>query len=123
MGISLETPKNWAEFSLDRMHRPLHLAIAMQVLLWAGCAAPIPQPPKIEGAVNSVSQKDMQRAIAFCEQEMQRQFGRVVPIDRVQVTGRNEIVLIYHRDGSNYWYPVQRIHGVWTPPPPVWVTG
>ncbi len=105
------------------MRRSLHFFMALQVLLCTGCAAPVPPRPTFEGSVSSVSHRDMQEAIAFCEQEMQHQFGRIVPIDRVQVNGHNEIVLIYHHGESNYWFTVQRIHGVWTPPPPVWVTG
>jgi hypothetical protein len=105
------------------MRPALHFMMAMHVLLCGGCAAPAPRQPTFEGSVKSVSQRDIRTAISFCEQEMQHQFGRVVPIDRVQVTGHNEIVLIYHRGDSNYWFTVQRIHGVWTRPPPVWVTG
>ena len=35
------------------MRRSLHLVMAMQVLLLAGCATPPPQPPKIEGAASA----------------------------------------------------------------------
>ena len=41
---------------------------------------------------------------------------------QVRVTGRNEIVLIYHHDASDYWFTAQRVHGVWTSPP-AWVSG
>jgi hypothetical protein len=105
------------------MHRPLHLVIAMQVILWAGCAAPIHQPPKVEGAASSVSQKDIQQVIALVEQSMRHEFGRVFPVERIQVNNRNEIWVIYHRDTFECSVPVHRIHGVWTPPPEgVWVT-
>jgi len=110
-------------FSLDLMRRSLHFAIAMQVLLCAGCAVPPPQPPKIEGATSSVSQKDIHQVIALVEQDMRDEFGRVFPIDRIKVNNRNQIDVIYHRGDSECWVPVQRIYGVWTPPPKgVWVT-
>jgi hypothetical protein len=105
------------------MRRVLDLAMAMQVLLWAGCAAPTPQPPKIEGAAATVSQKDIQQVIALVQQSMRLEFGRVFPIDRIKVNKRNQIDVIYHRDTFECWVPVRRIHGVWTPPPVgVWVT-
>ncbi len=39
--------------SLDLMRRSLHLVMAMQVLLLAGCATRPPQPPKIAGAASA----------------------------------------------------------------------
>jgi hypothetical protein len=59
--------------------------MAMQVLLWAGCAAPIPQPPVIEGAASSVSQKDIQQVIALVEQSVRHEFGRLFRVERIQV--------------------------------------
>jgi hypothetical protein len=106
------------------MRRSLQLVMAKQVLLWSGCAAPTPQPPKIEGTASSVSEKDMRQVIALVEQSMRHEFGRVFAIDRIQVRSHNEIWLVYHTGDSERWVPVHRVHGVWTPPPEnVWVTG
>src|SRR5436305_7378185 len=99
------------------MHHSLHFAIAMQVLLCAGCAVPPLQPPKIEGAASSVSQKDISQVIALVEQGMRHEFGRIFPIERIEVNNRNEIWVIYHRETFECSVPVHRVHGVWTPPP------
>ena len=50
--------------------------MATYVLLLASCATPTPQPPKITGAVGSVTQKDIQQAIALVEQTMRHESGR-----------------------------------------------
>jgi len=106
------------------MHRSLHFVVAMQVLLFASCAAPMlrtktpPPPPKIEGAAGSVSEKDIRQAIVLVEQSMRQEFGRTLPIDRVEVINRNDIFI----HTSKGLYPVRCVHGVWTPPPPgIWV--
>jgi hypothetical protein len=110
------------------MHRSLHFVVATQVLLCASCAAPTPRatapprPPKIEGAVSSVSPRDIRQVIGLVQQGMRHEFGRTFAIERIEVKSRNEVWVIYHRDTFECSVPVRRVHGVWTPPPEgVWV--
>ena len=95
------------------MRRSFLFVAGMQILVLAGCVASTPrppemspQPPKIEGAVGSVSQKDIRRVIALVEQSTRHEFGRVFPIECVQIHNRNEITIIYHRDTLKCWIPV-----------------
>jgi hypothetical protein len=101
------------------------ILLAMQLFVLLGCASPTPQPPRLEGAVGSVSREDIRKAVTLVEQWMKRQSGRVFPIERVRVNSRNEIEVVYHQGDQEIWAPVLRVHGVWTPPldTNVYVTG
>ncbi len=100
------------------------MLVMLQLAVLAGCTEQTPSPPKIEGRVTSVSQSDIREAIALIEAYMRHEFGRVVPINRVQVRDHNQIIMIYRYGSHEYWAPVDRVHGVWKPPlENVYVTG
>jgi len=105
------------------MRRFLLLFMALHVAALASHAEPTRSQPKIEGRVGSVTQKDIREVIALAQRDMRHEFGRLIPIDRIQVHDHNNISVIYLHEGHTYWVPIKRVHGVWTPPPPgIYVT-
>jgi hypothetical protein len=111
-------PNNSAYFSLDLMRRFLPLFIALQIAALAGGAESTPPQPKIEGHVGRVSRSDIRQVIALAQRDMRHEFGRVIPIDRIQVEDHNHIMVWFSHEGHNIGVPIKRVHGVWTLPPP-----
>ena len=123
-------PKNWADFSLDLMRVPSSLLVLLAALLAGGCAnerhytglrgpgpAAIPPPPshpKMEGNLNSVSSADIRDVIRLKQQDMVKEYGKVLPIYTVRVHSRNHIEVQYWgADGVEFWRDARRVKGKW----------
>src|SRR5213082_1271792 len=65
---------------------------------------PPPSHPKIEGRVNSVSAADIHEVIRLKQQDMLKEYGRVLPIYSVRVHSKNHIeVQFWGADGIEFW--------------------
>ena len=99
-------------------------------LIVAGCAdepqyvrlpgpgpAAIPRPPnhpKIEGDVKSVSSADIHEVIRLKQQDMLKEYGKVLPIYTVRVHSHNHIEVQYWGpDGVEFWRDARRVKGRW----------
>jgi hypothetical protein len=81
-----------------------------------GAIPPPPRHPKIEGNVKSVSAADIRDVIGVEQQDLLKDYGKVLPIYRVHVHSRNHIeIQFWTPDGINSWRDVHRVKGKWTP--------
>ena len=94
----------------------LLIVMALLVLL-AGCATPRATPHKLVGRVKIVSQRDIQVVTAFTRRQMQYAIGWAVPIDRIEISDRDHITVVYLHNGYTNSLPFKRVRGVWVPPP------
>src|SRR3954468_15553083 len=112
------------------MRIPAHVVALLTMLCVLGCAdeprytrmpgpgpAAIPPPPrhpKIEGNVQSVSSADLREVIRLEQQDMARNYGRVLPIYTVRVHSKNHLEVQYWgADGIQTWRDARRIKGKW----------
>jgi hypothetical protein len=112
------------------MRISVYLAALVVVLTVGGCAeeprsvslprpgpAAIPPPPthpKIEGRVKSVSSADICEVIRLKQQDMVKEYGRILPIYTVRVYSKNHIeVQFWGADGIEYWRDARRVKGKW----------
>ena len=73
-------------------------------------------PPKLDGHVRSVSNKDLQQITELIYGDMKKDFSHVVPIDRIEVRDHNNVVVYYHTEKYNWIVPMKRVHGAWSLP-------
>jgi hypothetical protein len=112
------------------MRASVYLSALVVVLTVGGCAdepryvsppgpgpAGIPPPPshpKIEGSVTSVSSADIREVIRLKQQDMVKEYGKVLPIYTVRVHSKNHIEVQYWgADGVEFWRDARRVKGKW----------
>jgi hypothetical protein len=75
---------------------------------------PAPAHPKIEGRVSSVSSGAIREVISLKQQDMLKEYGRVLPIYTIRVIDKNHIQVQYWgADGVEYWRDARRVKGKW----------
>jgi hypothetical protein len=75
---------------------------------------PAPSHPRIEGRVKSVSSADIREVIRLKQQDMVKEYGRVLPIYTVRVHSKDHIEVQYWgADGIEYWRDAHRVKGKW----------
>jgi len=75
---------------------------------------PAPRHPKIEGDVDSVSAADIREVIRLKQQELTKEYGKVLPIYTVRVHSHNHIEVEYYSpDGVSIWRDARRVKGKW----------
>jgi len=75
---------------------------------------PAPSHPKIEGLVKSVSSADIREVIRLKQQDMLKEYGKVLPIYTVRVHNKNHIEVQYWgSDGVEFWRDARRLKGKW----------
>ena len=112
------------------MRISVYLAALVIVLCAGGCAEepryvslpgpgpaaipPAPSHPKIEGHVKSVSSADIHEVIRLKQQDMLKEYGKVLPIYTVRVHSHNHIEVQYWgADGVEFWRDARRVKGRW----------
>ena len=75
---------------------------------------PAPAHPKIQGHISSVSSGDIRDVVSLKQQDMLKQYGRVLPIYTIRVIDKNHMQVQYWgADGVEYWRDARRIKGKW----------
>ena len=75
---------------------------------------PAPSHPKVEGRVTSVSSADIREVIRLKQQDMLKEYGRVLPIYTIRVHSRNHVeVQFWGAEGTEYWRDAHRVNGKW----------
>ena len=70
--------------------------------------------PTIEGSVKSVSSADIHEVIRLKQQDMVKEYGKVLPIYTVRVHSHNHIEVQYWGpDGVEFWRDARRVKGRW----------
>ena len=112
------------------MRVSLHLTVLVAALSLTSCAddarnvpmrgpgphaiPPPPSRPKIEGLIEAVSSADIREVIRLKQEEMVKEYGKVLPIYTVRVHSKNHIELQYWRsDGAQFVRDAYRIKGKW----------
>jgi len=73
-----------------------------------------PHQPTIEGNVKSVSSADIREVICLKQQDMVKEYGKVLPIYTVRVHSKNHIEVEYWgADGVEFWRDARRVKGKW----------
>jgi uncharacterized lipoprotein YajG len=73
-----------------------------------------PHQPTIEGSVKSVSSADIHEVIRLKQQDMVKEYGKVLPIYTVRVHSHNHIEVQYWGpDGVEFWRDARRVKGRW----------
>jgi len=68
----------------------------------------------MEGNLNSVSSADIRDVIRLKQQDMVKEYGKVLPIYTVRVHSRNHIEVQYWgADGVEFWRDARRVKGKW----------